>query len=452
MNRKTQIAFAAFVVLGLITFFALRQPDKGEVVGERPRPVPRLKAGDFDTLAVIKGGVTSVVKKTGDSYQVLQPTNYKADETAAKQAFEGLEKMEFSSIVSDQKAKQGEYEVGDNGLRVTAKKGDTILADLIIGKGQGAGTMVRPVGKDEIWLMAGAAKYTFDKSAADWRDKSIVTFPAGDAETIDIKSKTGGTIKLKRGPKKDGGADEPWTIADSSVKIEKPDNGVAGTLISTLSSLKASDFADNATPQETGLTDPALTVTVGLKGGKTVTALVGNKKGDDDYYVKNGTEPQVFLVKKFNVTNVNKRPIDFKDKMVCDIVDPDLTEIVVSHGAESFTLAKDKGVWKATKPAKLEVDGAKATNVAATFKDLKATGFADDPSPKATGLVKPAATLVAKSKTTVCSLKIGDQTTDKQSYNVQSIASADTYLIPKWSLDRVLVKTTELKKADAAKK
>jgi hypothetical protein len=235
MNRKTQIAFAAFVVLGLITFFALRQPDKGEVVGERPRPVPRLKAGDFDTLAVIKGGVTSVVKKTGDSYQVLQPTNYKADETAAKQAFEGLEKMEFSSIVSDQKAKQAEYEVGDNGLRVTAKKGDTILADLIIGKGQGAGTMVRPVGKDEIWLMAGAAKYTFDKSAADWRDKSIVTFPAGDAETIDIKSKTGGTIKLKRGPKKDGGADEPWTIADSSVKIEKPDNGVAGTLISTLS-------------------------------------------------------------------------------------------------------------------------------------------------------------------------------------------------------------------------
>jgi Domain of unknown function (DUF4340) len=236
------------------------------------------------------------------------------------------------------------------------------------------------------------------------------------------------------------------------VKIDKPDNTVAAGVVSTLASLKASDFADSAKPAETGLDSPALTVTVGLKDGKKVTALVGNKKGDEDWYVKNAELPQVFLVKKYNIERVNKRPIEFKDKSVCDIADPDLVEIAVSHGAESYTLVKEKGTWKATKPPKFEVDPSKVTNVAATFKDLKATAFAEDQSPKANGLGKPAATVVAKSKTTICSLKIGDETKDKQSYNVQSIASPDTYLIPKWSLDRLLVKTADIKKADATAK
>ncbi|MEA2699103.1 MAG: hypothetical protein QOI66_3374, partial [Myxococcales bacterium] len=405
MNRKTQIAFVSFVVLALITFFALRQPDKGEVVGERPRPVPRLKAADFDTIEVVKGGATSVIKKDGEKYQLLKPTAYRVDDTAGKQAFEAVEKMEFTGIVTDQKSKQGEFEVDDKGLRMLIKKGDKVLADFFVGKTQGAGTMLRASGKDEIWIMSGAQKYAFDKSPSDWRDKTLVTFTAADAETIDIKSKTGGTIKLKKTPKKDGGAaEDSWTIAESSMKIDKPDNTVASGIVSTMASWKANDFADNATPQETGLADPALTVTVGLKGGKPITVLIGNKKGDEDWYVKTATEPQVFLVKKYNIDRINKRPTDFKDKSVCDIAESDLTDIAVSHGAESYTLVKDKGAWKATKPAKLEIDPAKISNVAGAFKDLKATTFAEDPSPKANGLAKPAATIVAKSKTATCSL------------------------------------------------
>src|SRR5258708_11716761 len=206
MNRKTQIALAAFVVLGLVTFFALRQPEKGEVVGERPRPVPRLKAGDFDAIAVVKGGATSVIKKDGDKYQLVQPLPHTADEAAAKQAFEAVEKMEFGAIVTDQKAKQGEYEVADSGLRLTVKKADKVLADLYVGKSQGGGTMVRPVGKDEVWLMSGAARVAFDKTTSDWRDKSLTTFDGAAAETLEIKSKARGSIKLKAAPKKDAGA------------------------------------------------------------------------------------------------------------------------------------------------------------------------------------------------------------------------------------------------------
>ena len=450
MNRKTLTAFAAFAVLGLITLFTLRQPDKGETRGERPRPLPRLKAGDFDTLAVVKGGATSVLKKEGDKYQLIQPINYRADENAAKQAFEAIEKMEFTSIVTDQKAKQAEFEVDDKGLHVTVKKGDTVLADMMLGKTQGPGTMIRPSGKDEIWVVSGVNKYTFDKAPSEWRDKSVTTFAAGDAEGIDIKSKTGGTISLKKAEKKEG-VEEAWNIAASSVKIDHPDKMVAGGIVATLSGLKAAEFADSATPQETGLADPALSVTVGLKGGKTATMLIGNKKGDEDWYVKAGDAPQVYLVKKFNMDRVNKRPIEFKDKTVCDIADGDLTEVAVSRGADSYTLVKHDGAWKASKPAKLDLDPAKATNVAGAFKDLKAGSFAEDNNPKGNGLDKPKATVVAKGKKASCTLKVGDETKDKQNYNVTTAASPDVLLVPKWSVDRMLVKVDDLKKAAVAK-
>jgi len=459
MNRKTLTAFAVFAVLLVVAIAMLRQPQKGERRGEAPRPIAKLKNTDFDTLEITKSKVTSVIRKEGGKFKVVSPAPYAADENNAKQAFEAVEKLEFGDIVTDQKSKQAEFEVGDDALKVVAKNGNNSLAELLIGKSLGNGTMVRVPGKDEIWQAQGAIKYTFDKSAADWRDKSITTFTLADAEKIEVKSKTGGTITLTKGAagakKPEGdkpapGSDE-WTVASSSVPIPKLDPSIASTMASTLASWKAFDFADNVKPEAAGLAGPALTVTVSLKGGKSAVAMVGDKKGDDDYYVKNGESAQVFLVKKYGVEHVNRRPIDFRDKTICDIADSDLTEIAVSHGAESYTLVKSGKDWKATKPAKTEVDGSKVTPIAGAFKAWKATGFAEDPSLKADGLVKPQATIVAKSKAATCALKVGDETKDKQSYFVQAGSSPDVYLVPKWSADRILVKVADIKKTTVAK-
>jgi hypothetical protein len=461
MNRKTLLALGAFAVLSLIAFLALRAPDKGEQRGERPRPMAKLKNTDFDTLEVTKSKITSVIRKEGGKFKVVAPTPYPADEGNAKQAFEAVEKMEFGDIVTDQKAKQSEFEVGDDGLRVVVKNGNKPVGDLIIGKNLGAGTMVRVPGKDDVWQAAGSIKYSFDKNAADWRDKSITTFAAADVEKLEVRSKSGGTISLQKSkPAGDKAAadkpaaDDQWTVVTSSVPVPKLDGSVASTMVSTLASWKASDFADNAKPDATGLGEPAVTVTVGLKGGKTATALIGNKKTDDDYYVKNGESPQVFLVKKYGAEHVNKRPIDFRDKTICDIAEADLTELSVVHGVDSYALGKngkDGKEWKATKPAKTEIDTGKVTPILGAFKAWKATGFAEDPSPKATGLGKPQATIVAKAKGASCALKIGDVSSDKQSYFVQAGSSPDVYLVAKWAADRVLVKVADIKKATIAK-
>jgi hypothetical protein len=445
MNRKNLTALLILGVLTLIAVVVLRQPEKGQRVGERPRPIPKLAAGSFDGLAVTKGGSTTTLKKEGDKYKVVSPVQFPADENVAKQAFEAIEKLEFGDIVSDQKAKHAEFEVDDaKGVKVAVKKGDQVVTDFIIGKSVGGNTLVRLPGKDETWTGLGSFRYNFDRDATNWRDKTITKFTQSDVEKIEVKGKGGARVVVKN----DGG--DKWSVVESTLRIAKLDNTVPVGIASALASFVTNEFADEAKPAETGLADPATTVTVSVKGGKTETVLIGKKKGEDDYYVKTAAAPQVFLVKRYNVDRVDKRPIDFRDKSVCDIVDTDLTDVTVTHGKDSYAIARDsKGKdWKATKPAGLVVDPAKVTPIAGAFKEWKASGFALDQDPKANGLAKPGAVITAhgKSKSSTCILKIGDETKDKVNYAAQSGSTPDVYLLAKWATDRILVKVDDLKK------
>jgi hypothetical protein len=448
MNRKTLLALATFAVLGILAIVALKRPEKGERTADSPRPVARLNTADIETLEVTKNGVTTVLKSEGGKYQVVAPVAYAADESVAKAAFEGLGKMDVSDLVTEQKAKHAEFELDDkSGIHVVVKgKGGKVLADLLVGKTTGPGTMVRLAGKDEIWQASGISRYLFDKAAADWREKSITTFAQADAERIEVVAKDGAKATVKKTGEKAGGEDA-WSVVESSVKIDKIDHAVANGIASALSIWKANDFADGAKLADVGLEPPVLKVTVALKGGKSATALLGNKKGEDEFYAKTPESPQVFIVKKYNVDRVLKRPIEFRDKTLCDIADGDLTEIAVTRGENSFTLVKSGTEWKATRPAKLDLDPAKVT-FAAAFKDWKALTFAEDATPKTNGLPKPQATIAAKAKGgATCSVKVGEETKDKLNYYVMSAKSADVYMAPKWNIDRFLVKVDDLKKS-----
>ncbi|HXU01869.1 MAG TPA: DUF4340 domain-containing protein [Polyangia bacterium] len=448
MNRKTLYALLACAGLGVLSIIALTRPQKGERVSDHPRPVAKINTADVETIEVTKAGATTIIKSDGGKYSVTAPVPYAADEAVCKAAFEGLGKMDVSDLVTEQKTKQAEFEVDDkSGIHLVAKaKGGKVLADVIVGKSNGPGTMVRPSGKDEVWQAAGISRYLFDKAPADWRDKSITTFALADAEKVEVAAKDGGkTIVKKTGAKV--GSDDAWEVVESSVKIDKLDNAVPNGIASALSIWKTNDFADSEKPPTAGLEPPALTVTVDLKGGKKATVLIGNKKGDDEFYVKTPESPQVFVVKKYNLDRVMKRPVEFRDKTLCDIADGDVTEIAVTHDPNSFTIAKTGSEWKASKPAKFELDSSKVT-FATAFKEWKAQSFAEDATPKTNGLAKPQGTIVAKGKgkTASCTIKVGDETKDKLNYYVMSSKGSDVYLAPKWNVDRVMVKLDDIKK------
>lgn len=453
MNKKTFLAGGVFAILGLVAFVVMREPEKGQrTPGETKGPIAKLS--DFDTLEVTKGGAATVVKKEGGSYKVTAPVAYAADQDSAKAAFEGLEKLEFGNIVTDQKTKHEEFEVGSAGVRVVVKKADKVLADFRVGKTVNSATLVRVEGQDQVWQAVGLLKYNYDKDSAGWRDKAITTFEESKAETIEIVSKTGGKIALKRPRKADGGTTETeWGVVESAIKLDPMDKTVASGIVSALYSWKANDFADNAKPEETGLDAPDLKLTIGLQGGQKHTILIGKKKGEEDYFVKTEAAPQVFLVKKYNLERINKRPVEFRDKTICNLNDGEIQDLDVTREKDAFTLAKDPkksgdDAWSVKKPKDFTLDPSKVGAILSAFKEWKGTSFADDNTPKVTGLDKPTATVTAKSsvKGSGCTFKVGAETTDKQNYFVQRPGTPDVYVVPKWSADRMMPKLDDLKK------
>jgi hypothetical protein len=454
MNRKTLFAGAIFAVLVLVTFALLRSPEKGtRPAGDRPRPIPKLKAGDFDTLEVTKGGATTVMTKKGDDFQIAKPIDYLADKEGAKAAFEAIEKVAFGNILSTEKSRHNEFEVGEGSLRVVVKKGDKLVADLHVGKTANDETMVRLEGKDETWAATGFYKYQLDKDTLGWRDKHISRFEEKDAEKIEIVTKANGRIVLTRPAPADGGAAPEWRVVESAVKVEPFDKRAATDVATTASALAATEFADNAKPEETGLDSPENTITVSLRSGKQARILVGKKKGAEDTYVKMADKPQVFLVKKYTIDQLNKRPIDFRDKTICNLAAAEITDVSVARDKDPFELTRPPGksgddAWKLTKPAGAAPDISKANAIAGFFNDWKAQGYAEDNSLKATGLAKPTATISVKSnvKGHACTLKVGGETSDKSNYYVMANGQPDIFLVGKWAIDRVTVKLDEVKK------
>ena len=318
-----------------------------------------------------------------------------------------------------------------------------MVAEFLIGKSIGGNTLVRLPGKDEVWTGLGSFRYNFDRDTSNWRDKTITKFTQGDAEKIEVKGKSGARVVVKN----EGG--DKWSVVESTLPVPKLDPSVPTGIVSALASLITNEFADDAKPADTGLDAPSTTVIVSIKGGKTVTLLVGNKKGEEDYYVKTPESPQVYLVKRYNIDRVVKRPIDFRDKSLCDIAEADLVDVSVAHDKESYTLVRDaKNEWKVTKPSGVTLDPAKVAPMTGAFKDWKATGFAEEQDVQANGLAKPKATITAhsKDKKAVCTVKIGNETKDKVNYAAQAGTSPDVVLVAKWAADRLLVKVDDLKK------
>jgi hypothetical protein len=450
MNRKTLLAGGMFLGLLIVTMLVLRSPEKGARTGDAPRPIPAIGPG-IESLEITREGKKVVVKKEGNKYRVVEPINYPAEEDSAKQAFEALEKAEFGTIISDQKSRHDEFEVGDKSPRVIAKKDGKVVADLRIGKVSADHTLVRVEGKNEVWQMIGSNRWHFDRDPSGWRDKSITTFNSDDAERLEVVTDDGNKIVVTRQPKGDAGVSNPWKVASSTGKVEPFDPQVANEMVTALYAFKANDFADGAAPADTGLDKPTLTVTVGLKGGKSESVLIGKKKNEEDFYVKRAADPQVFLVKKYNLERVNKRPIEFRDKTICNIADA--TQVTVSAATDSYALVKDPkksgdDAWKITRPAGVTVDPSKAADIAVAFREWKATSYAADASPKTTGLAKPSITIAASGGGKSCLIKVGAELPDKQSRYAQVGSAPEVYVIPKWTVERVAKKVDDLKKKD----
>jgi hypothetical protein len=152
------------------------------------------------------------------------------------------------------------------------------------------------------------------------------------------------------------------------------------------------------------------------------------------------------------IDQINKRPIDFRDKTICNLASDEITEVSVARDKDPFVLTKNPGktgdeLWKLSKPTGAKPDISKANAIAGFFHEWKAQKYAEDNLPKTADLAKPSAVISAKSKVPghTCTLKIGGESADKGNYYVIANNQPNVYLVAKTDIDRITVKLDEVK-------
>lgn len=446
MFRKTLVAGLVFLGLVLFAYRLLRSPEKGTPSVEgKPRPVPKIHPGDIDTLEVTRDGVTTVIKKQGNQFRIVKPVSLPAQYNGATLAFEAVEQMEFVYIVTESKDRHDEYELGEKSLRMVAKRGDTVLMDLRVGKTIKLKTLVRLEGKDQVWFVANFMKYMVDKDTLGWRDNRMTEFNEGDVDKLTVATNDGAKILLARtGP---GGPASDWKVVESTVPIQQLDKSIPNALINQMAFWTANGWADDVTNMETGLEHPAMTITVDLRGGKQQIALIGKAKNDEEVYVRVTHNPQVFLVKNWALEKLNKHPIEFREKFICNVNPEEMTQIQVNNGKNSYWIEKRNNEWIVTKPAGTHLLPEKMSAVVQAFTNWKAQSYTVEPA-KNTGLAKPNAVVSVKTlvKGGGCELKVGNAIDGKFTQYIEVQGEPRTMIAPKSNVDSLLLTAEDFKK------
>src|SRR5262249_2743553 len=121
MEKRTLYALLGLVALGGIALAVMRSPEKGQRKGPPPRPVAELKATDIGKLELTndKNEKTALERTGASEWRIKSPGDWKADQQGVKQVLDGLEKLTFADVASENADKQAELGVADGkGARI----------------------------------------------------------------------------------------------------------------------------------------------------------------------------------------------------------------------------------------------------------------------------------------------------------------------------------------------
>jgi hypothetical protein len=147
--------------------------------------------------------------KSGEAWTLAEVNGYAVDFGKVRQTLVELATMEtlepktqksenFSTLrVEDVEAAEG---VITKSIGITAKAGDTVLADLLVGRTRpedvGAGVFVRKKGDNQVWLASGS--YQPNQKALQWLDRNVVNIDSRRARAVTVAHPDGDTFTVAK--------------------------------------------------------------------------------------------------------------------------------------------------------------------------------------------------------------------------------------------------------------
>lgn len=308
--KQLLVLIGVLVALGLLVLIFENPFGKSEEQKKVEEAVLLFPFFDKEKVAKIEiiapfGLTTTTLVKQGDQWLVESMDNYPADQTAVKELLDKVAGMKTIQRASSNPEKQAVFQVDSSGVeaKLTDVSGD-LLAHLFAGKTTPEifDSYVRAADSNDVYIVAGHLKSTFDKGYRSWRDRTIFSFRKEDVTHLTIRSEEE-EVELQTDAAGAWQMLKPIVSAADGTEVE--------AITELMSSLETDDFVESKPLSEYGLDAPSASITATLKDGSARTLLIGNEESGS-YYVKHGDKAQIFELNKGNVDKLVKKSVDLK--------------------------------------------------------------------------------------------------------------------------------------------
>ena len=299
MKRKQKqllILIGVFVGFGLLVYI-LEDPfgksEEQKKVEEAELLFPFFDKEDVAKIEIIApfGLTTTTLVKQNNQWLVESMDNYPADQTAVEELLDKVTEMKTIQRASSNPEKQAVFQVDSSGVEAKlSDAGGNLLAHLFAGKTTPEifNSYVRAADSNDVYIVKGYLKATFDKGYRSWRDRTIFAFLKEDVTHLTIRSEEE-EIELQIDAAGAWQMLKPIVSAADGTEIE--------AITELMSSLETDDFVESKPLSEYGLDAPKMSIAATLKDGSARTLLIGNEESGA-YYVKHGDKAQIFRVEQ----------------------------------------------------------------------------------------------------------------------------------------------------------
>ena len=311
-TKQLLVLIGVLVVLGLLVLIFENPFGKSEEqkkVEEAGLLFPFFSKENVAKIEVVSafGLTTTILVKQNDRWLVETMDNYPADQTAVQELLDKVAEMKTVERASSNPEKQAVFQVDSSGTeaKLTDASGN-LLAHLFAGKTTPGifYSYVRAADSNDVYIVKGHLKSTFDKGYRSWRDRTIFSFLKEDVTHLTIRSEEE-EIELQIDAASAWQMIKPLVSAADGTEVE--------AIMELMSSLETDDFAEPKELSEYGLDAPNMSITATLKDGSARTLLIG-KEESESYYVKREDKAQIFELNKGNVDKLIRKSGDLKSE------------------------------------------------------------------------------------------------------------------------------------------
>ena len=315
-----------------------------------------------------KGQPPLALSKNANGWQITAPQQLPADQDSVSSLLSTVSSLSSEHLIEDKASDLAPYGLSAPQLTFNVTLKDNQSHKLQLGDQTPSGNAyyANLAGDPRVFTIAGYNKTSLDKSAADLRDKRLLT---ADFDKVS-------QIGLRNSAKK-----EEVTLARNkdSWQILKPapyraDSDPVDELVRNLREAKM-DLSDSADEAKTAAAfksaEPFTDVKITGASG-TQELEIRKTKDKDDYYAKSSAVSGIYKVASTAATSLNKGLDDFRNKKLFDFAyqQPEKIEI---HDGKSYFFTRSGSDWWGPDGKKL--DSSTVDTVVEKIRGLAATKF-----------------------------------------------------------------------------